>query len=241
MHGSRSVLLVATLYTPYITRIKALDAIRQRINLVTSPTYAPIKMGICASRYDADKPILRSPDMVWVKALQRRYSQVWTSRGRSQGTAPYHMFQHVYLGDEGSARRMDKLQSLGITHVLNCAGDDTREPPVGYEKHGIKTKRISGRDAYDYDMMQHYDEAKAFIEEAKVSGGNVLVHCVAGINRSGVITLAYMMDEGDVFLLEAIEAGVKHRGVILTNQYFQAQLVRFARSIGKLRRRKAKE
>lgn len=147
------------------------------------------------------------------------------------------MYDHVYLGDEISARRVKHLQKLGITHVLNCACNDTRDLGVNYEDYNITAKLLPGRDAYDYNMMDHYPEAKAFIQSAKESGGKVLVHCVAGINRSGAITLAYMIDVGNMSLLDAMGHAVKRKGLILTNQNFQGQLVSFARKLGKLKRR----
>lgn len=39
------------------------------------------------------------------------------------------------------------------------------------------------RDSADVDLEEHFDECFAFINEAKQSGGAVLVHCFAGRSR----------------------------------------------------------
>jgi hypothetical protein len=56
----------------------------------------------------------------------------------------------------------------------------------------------------------------------------VLVHCEAGINRSGTIVAAAMMYFAKIPLLDAIRQLKDQRGMIMTNATFQEQLVEFA-------------
>ena len=77
-------------------------------------------------------------------------------------------------------------------------------------------------------MMQHFDEAHNFIEDAHKNGGKVFIHCVMGINRSGLITTAHYMVANHVGPITAAWNVKKKRKIILTNEGFQKQLIAFA-------------
>jgi hypothetical protein len=72
-----------------------------------------------------------------------------------------------------------------------------------YEEDGIAFKSLPGVDAFDFNVMVFWPEAREFIDACVGPDddgwrrgqpkGRVLVHCHAGINRSGAIALAYMM------------------------------------------------
>lgn len=63
-------------------------------------------------------------------------------------------------------------------------------------------------------------------------GGAVLVHCSAGINRSGLLGLAYVLAHTRRPLLSVLEAALRSRGPLLWNRGFQRQLVEFAHREG---------
>lgn len=71
-----------------------------------------------------------------------------------------------------------------------------------YAEDGIVFKALPALDAFDFNVMIFWPEARVFIDEGVGADdgwkrgqpkGRVLVHCQAGINRSGAIALAYMM------------------------------------------------
>jgi hypothetical protein len=77
----------------------------------------------------------------------------------------------------------------------------------------------------------------AAAEEAtpvEVKRGLVLVHCAAGINRSGALAVAYVMHRERMPLLEAARHCAAQRGPLLWNRGFREQLVQFARAEGLL-------
>ena len=61
-----------------------------------------------------------------------------------------------------------------------------------------------------------------------------LIHCHAGINRSGVLATAHLMLAERLPVLEAVARVKEVRGNVLCNHSFQSQLVQLARDNGLL-------
>jgi hypothetical protein len=78
-------------------------------------------------------------------------------------------------------------------------------------------------------LENHWEEAWAFIESARRAGGVCLLHCMSGVNRSGIIAVAALMESTRMPLLDAIGRCKASRGCLLTNTAFREQLVHFAR------------
>ena len=79
-------------------------------------------------------------------------------------------------------------------------------------------------------MTQHVPAANRFMCAAEASDGRCLVHCQAGINRSGFLAVVQLMKSSRerLPLLEALDRCKTARGVLLLNAAFQVQLVRYA-------------
>ena len=92
---------------------------------------------------------------------------------------PVKVLDHLYLGDSQAAESVEQLQCLGITHVLNMS-HNAAEAKYGDIEHFM----LGAEDKEEYDMLQHLPTAASYIDAARASGGTVLVHCRAGINRS---------------------------------------------------------
>ena len=69
---------------------------------------------------------------------------------------------------------------------------------------------------------------QAFVAAARQTARKVLVHCVAGINRSAALCIAHLIAEGRT-LVEAFETVYSVRPIVLSNAGFCRQLVDFAR------------
>jgi predicted protein tyrosine phosphatase len=140
----------------------------------------------------------------------------------------------LLLGDANSAADAKLLQSQGVTHILNAS--DVYEPALedAYEQAGIDYLMLDASDDQDYDMRQHFAEATAFIRLARDGGTACLVHCQAGINRSGFIAAAELVVNERRPLLEVVRDCTRLRGVFLTNTNFQLQLAQLAREHGLL-------
>ena len=141
---------------------------------------------------------------------------------------PCVIMPHLMLSDLEAAVKLESLKKLGITHILNAAseiGPQTRERAVSSGFHYL---HLRAEDEAGYDMMQHLDLATAFIEQARTGGGRCVVHCYAGVNRSGLLAVASLMLHERLGVVEAFQRCKLARGVILENESFRIQLVRLA-------------
>lgn len=156
-----------------------------------------------------------------------------------QTKLPVSITEKLYLSDHKNVCDVNKLDELGITHVLNVAGPAARGPVDQYKSHNIEYKEVNADDEEGYDMLGlHLEECRNFMQSAAIVGGRVVVHCVAGINRSGVIVAAEHMLSSDPTtssVLSTVAHCRRQRGnCFLWNNSFQLQLVRLARQHGLL-------
>lgn len=111
----------------------------------------------------------------------------------------------LYLSNGPVAQDLPLLRQHRITRVLNLAPADVPTDAAFYSGDGIEFKALPAVDAFDFDIMSLWPEAREFIDQGVVGTGTddgwrrgqpkgrVLVHCHAGVNRSGAIALGYMM------------------------------------------------
>ena len=62
----------------------------------------------------------------------------------------------------------------------------------------------------------------------EAAGGRLLVHCAMGVNRSGLVLAAYLVDVKRMPLLEALRHLKAAQGCVLSNRGFRRQLLWFA-------------
>jgi len=109
----------------------------------------------------------------------------------------------LYLGNTFAQRNESRLCSVGITHILSIT-------PYSYPLDGLLVRKSIPVDDYpDEDLMAHFSDANAYIENAITAGG-VLVHCQHGVSRSATFVAAYLMKSRSFGHEEAI-AFVKER------------------------------
>ena len=132
----------------------------------------------------------------------------------------------LWLGDAEDAQNIKLLQKWGISYILNCAGGDI---DVAYPD-SFTVHKFDAHDNRKYNLIEkHMDESIAFIDKCKHNGERILIHCMAGMNRSATITVGYLLHYFEsMHLLQAIEYTVKRRSWILTNPSFRRQLIQYA-------------
>ena len=66
-----------------------------------------------------------------------------------------------------------------------------------------------------------------YAESARSSGGNVLVHCQAGVSRSPTLVVAYLMALYGRPLMETFQLVKQRRQIVAPNFNFMGQLLEF--------------
>jgi Dual specificity phosphatase, catalytic domain len=182
------------------------------------------------------------PDIpwAWVKKVQHIVDN--PPQGASLRPLPVEILPWLYLSDHRSVLDTRNLVERGITHVLSV--NHMFEPELHHLSDQLRTKQIihhhePGEDREGYDMIGlHWPACCKFIQTACFDNGNndnttstipnnnnkVVVHCSAGINRSGLIVAAAYMIFTNTPVLEVVHELVQKRGLVLWNRYFQMQL-----------------
>jgi protein-tyrosine phosphatase len=144
----------------------------------------------------------------------------------------------LFLGDAKCARNIPRLLELGITAIVNVASPASKHYDLDrdYRCNGITVLRLEAEDEEGYPMLKlHLGTVLHQIQqwrEQTPKHRNVLVHCTAGINRSGVLVAALLMELEHCTVLDAVKHIRERRGnCFLWNKSFQQELVCHARKL----------
>lgn len=129
---------------------------------------------------------------------------------------------HLFLGSVGAAYNLQTLKNLKISHILTVC--DCLPPKFPGE---FEYKVISVSDEPSTRLNLYFKEATDFVRNAIVDGGNVLVHCFAGVSRSSSIVIAYLMRFHCMEHAKAYNLVKVKRPWINPNYGFQGQLKRY--------------
>lgn len=135
-----------------------------------------------------------------------------------EGSFPSRILEFLYLGNINHASNPQMLQSLDITHIVSVgesalvdpsrengrANQDPYGPPspssthppnyaLWYEHQAGRMKVLDMQSICDdgvSPLRPAIAEAVEWIEQARLDGGKVLVHCKVGVSRSATVTIA---------------------------------------------------
>jgi len=88
---------------------------------------------------------------------------------------------------------------------------------------------IEVEDSPNQDLRQHFHDAITFIHDARCNGGQVLVHCMAGVSRSTTVVLAYLLTVTELCFEDLLTAVRHMRPCVSPNWGFRKQLTTFER------------
>ncbi|PVD20684.1 hypothetical protein C0Q70_18842 [Pomacea canaliculata] len=125
-----------------------------------------------------------------------------------QATRLYdEVFPRLIMGEKSVASNLDILQSLRVTHVVNCCYGTNygqcRIPPDFYNNVGIQFHGIDLEDMPHINIKPYLLPAADFMHKGIGSGGVVFVHCFMGVSRSSTVVLGYLMLCQKMRLLDA--------------------------------------
>lgn len=132
-------------------------------------------------------------------------------------------------------------EELGITHVMTM----NALPPAkstslewSWREVGVDHTYVPAYDCEGYNLIaKHWESTcRPVLEGVRSSGGEskIVVHCVAGQNRSGLIVAAALLELEQRPLLEVVRYLKEKRGLLLTNASFRQELCQLAQQLGLL-------
>jgi atypical dual specificity phosphatase len=122
----------------------------------------------------------------------------------------------VWLGDAVSAKSLDFHRKNRIDVVYNCT-TSVKSSARANGGSRITTIRIPIEDSLKKEDTEKMKSALPYIVESMLKASlekkNVLVHCYAGMQRSGIIVAAYIMRRYKLGMKEAIDFVISKRPI----------------------------
>jgi predicted protein tyrosine phosphatase len=132
------------------------------------------------------------------------------------------VYPGVFITDYFTSQNYEYLKSIGIKQILTIARELKQ-----HDHPDFVTMHISIDDSPMEDIKQHFAQSHEFIEKAPT-----LVHCYAGISRSGSIVVSYVIRSQKMNASEALRHCKRIRPKINPNYGFITQLIDYAEELG---------
>jgi hypothetical protein len=140
----------------------------------------------------------------------------------------------LYLGSRAAARDWAPA-ALRITHVVDLCGEAPADAPAACPERSPENRvylRRPCRDTPNFPLCNYLAEICTFVDDARRSGGRVLVHCALGVSRSAAAVVAYLMRAGRCSYRDAAAHVAKCRPAVDPNPGFVQQLLALEATLG---------
>jgi protein-tyrosine phosphatase len=142
----------------------------------------------------------------------------------------------LYISNWQTSNNTEILQKKNIKAVITLENTPKPEYILYYYKmRGIDNIQIQIPDFPNADISKYFDVTYNFIKKHLSKGDNVLVHCAAGVSRSSIIVLNYIIrniyesgyTKKDPYNIvnDVISFSQTKRSIINPNQGFRQQLL----------------
>ena len=113
---------------------------------------------------------------------------------------PKKITDHVWIGSEATSADKDFLRKHNIKFIVNCSADIPRFSDIPMLRVPVYDDPSDAN-----KMVKYFGISSVAIRDVTRYGGNVLVHCRAGQNRSSTIVAAYLMTIKKIGYVEAMK------------------------------------
>ncbi|KAJ1503428.1 hypothetical protein HMI54_015014 [Coelomomyces lativittatus] len=141
---------------------------------------------------------------------------------------PSQILDWLYLGPDLFTSNIDDaiklMKSLNVSAILNMTFEVN---PMTQSAFPIY-KQIACQDTADEKIEEFLDPATEFIENVRLQGKTIYVHCKAGVSRSATVVLAYLVRYQKMPLEDAHRFLRSKRPVIAPNIGFLSVLKEYA-------------
>ena len=134
---------------------------------------------------------------------------------------PAEILDYLFIGSEEHASNLPQLKENNIDNVLNVA-----KGCRNYFENDLAYFNLPVLDVCEEDISSIFQQSFEIIEQIRLSGGKVLVHCNAGISRSATICAAYLMKRQGLTMDEALKVIKEKRNCIAPNFGFLLKLMK---------------
>lgn len=137
----------------------------------------------------------------------------------------------LYLSSESCATDIDLLEKHGITAIITVR-DFPCELSINTTNSQLEFMHVKIQDGPSVNISDYFQSTREFINNARIMGKSVLIHCHAGISRSATIVIAYLMVENNMNLIDAYTHVKSKRKIIGPNLGFMGQLITLNKNLG---------
>lgn len=132
----------------------------------------------------------------------------------------------LFIGCREATRDVHELHKHNITHILSVMKG---AQSLRIDRRRFKWLPVEAVDDPGYDLRPDWAKCCSFILEAREAGGGVLIHCEAGMSRSGATLVAFLIHHLRRPMGECLVLAQRARSFIDPNEGFRAQLLAWER------------
>jgi dual specificity phosphatase 12 len=143
---------------------------------------------------------------------------------------------NLHIGGLYALYQPNIVKAAGVTHVLSVIDFDfyeLKDSSAYLKSQNYVHLVIPIEDDANEDLLQHFEQTSAFIDDALAGGGGVFVHCAMGKSRSAAAVVAYLMWKFGSGRDEALSQVCEGRPVCSPNPGFMEQLDVFGQMLAK--------
>ena len=129
------------------------------------------------------------------------------------------IYENLWITPGCSAREFDFLRENEITHILNCAEEES----MRYPKY-VTAIHIPMTDDVDPLAMDQIIQGAQILAVWMNADANTIVHCKAGISRSVTVVLAWLIIYKNYTYNQAYKLVQSKRNFIYPNDFYRKLL-----------------